>query len=131
MTDVRQPGAGSSRARAGYERGGRTAEWLAAGVLLLKGYRILECRARTSAGEIDIVAVRGRRIAFVEVKRRPTLAHAATAVAPSQQARLHRAADAWVARYTRYRHHTRGFDRFEVARLWRFRHVIDALEAPR
>ena len=33
--------------RRAHERRGRFAEWIAAGLLLLKGYRILERRART------------------------------------------------------------------------------------
>ena len=34
---------------------------------------ILGRRVKTRAGEIDIIAVRGKRLAFVEVKRRLTL----------------------------------------------------------
>ena len=52
------------------ERRGRIAEWIAAAFLCLKGYRILARRYRSKLGEIDLIAVRGRRLAFVEVKRR-------------------------------------------------------------
>ncbi|MEL7302774.1 MAG: YraN family protein, partial [Pseudomonadota bacterium] len=96
------------------ERAGRTAEHVAAVVLILKGYRILARRLQTHAGEIDIVAVRGRRLAFVEVKQRSDLGSARFAVTPRQQQRLQRAADAFVQRYSKYRSHDRGFDRFEV-----------------
>jgi len=37
-------------------------------VLRLKGYSILERRYAVSGGEIDLLAKRGRSIAFVEVK---------------------------------------------------------------
>src|SRR3546814_11452262 len=43
---------------------------LAAWWLRLKGYRILGQRVRCARGEIDLVARRGRTVAFVEVKWR-------------------------------------------------------------
>ena len=58
--------------RAGYARG-LVAEGIAAWVLRLKGYRVLATRYRTPLGEIDIVARRGKVLAFVEVKARPTV----------------------------------------------------------
>jgi putative endonuclease len=55
--------AGSQREdRLGRYRRGRISELVAAAVLLGKGYRILVRRCRTPYGEIDIVAVRGRRL---------------------------------------------------------------------
>jgi putative endonuclease len=48
------------------ERGGRRAEALAAFWLQLKGWTILARRARTPVGEVDLVARRGRTLAFVE-----------------------------------------------------------------
>ena len=58
--------------RAGYARG-LVAEGIAAWLLRLKGYRVLATRYRTPLGEIDIVARRGKVLAFVEVKARPTV----------------------------------------------------------
>ena len=49
------------------ERRGRSAETIAAWLLRLKGYRILEQRIRLPAGEIDIVARRGRAVVLVEL----------------------------------------------------------------
>ena len=49
-------------------RRGNIAELIAAGLLMAKGYRILARRHRTPYGEIDVIAARWRRIAFVEVK---------------------------------------------------------------
>ena len=54
------------------ERRGRRAERTAALWLQLKGWRILARRARVRGGEVDIVARRGRTLAFVEVKARAT-----------------------------------------------------------
>ena len=52
------------------ERRGRGAETLARWYLRLKGWRILARRARVPGGEVDIVARRGRTLAFIEVKAR-------------------------------------------------------------
>jgi putative endonuclease len=52
------------------EQRGRGAETLACWYLRLRGWRILARRARVNGGEVDIVARRGRTVAFVEVKAR-------------------------------------------------------------
>jgi putative endonuclease len=54
------------------ESRGRSAERLAALWLRLHGWRILAQRARVPGGEVDLVARRGRVVAFVEVKARAT-----------------------------------------------------------
>jgi putative endonuclease len=54
------------------EKRGRGAETLACWYLRLHGWRILARRARVRGGEVDIVARRGRTLAFVEVKARGT-----------------------------------------------------------
>ena len=54
------------------EQRGRGAETLACWYLRLKGWRILARRVRVAGGEVDIGARRGRMLAFVEVKARPT-----------------------------------------------------------
>lgn len=92
-----------------YHRG-RWSEVVAAMLLRLKGYRILARRHRTPFGEIDLIARRGRRLAFVEVKQRATEEEAQTAVTPRQQDRIARAAAHWVSRHPRYREHEHGLD---------------------
>ena len=52
------------------EKRGRGAESMAAWWLRLHGWRILARRARVRGGEVDIVARRGRTLAFVEVRAR-------------------------------------------------------------
>ena len=110
------------------ERNGRWAELVAAGLLLAKGYRILERRCRGPLGEIDLVAVRGRRIAFVEVKLRRDLDTAIRSVSPRQAGRLRAAAERWVWRHPRYRSHSIGFDMVMLAPGQWPRHAIDALQ---
>jgi putative endonuclease len=91
-------------------RRGRLSEWLAAAALLAKGYRILGRRVRTPYGEIDLIAVRGRRLAFVEVKRRATRGEAEAAVTSRQAGRIARAAAFWVSRHPAFRDHEQGLD---------------------
>ncbi|HVQ08402.1 MAG TPA: YraN family protein [Allosphingosinicella sp.] len=83
------------------ERGGRRAERLAAWWLRLRGWRILAVRARTPVGEIDIVARRGRTLAFVEVKARATESEADWALDEHRLRRVMRAAEALLPRYMR------------------------------
>ena len=92
-------------------RCGRMSEALAAAVLIAKGYRILGRRVRTRAGEIDIVAVRGKRLAFVEVKRLATREDAEAALSARQAARIRRASDLWLAQRPRYHGHVFAFRR--------------------
>jgi len=67
---------------------GHRSEWWAAALLMARGYQILGFRLKTRAGEIDILARRGRVLAVVEVKRRATLEAALTALGPDQADRL-------------------------------------------
>lgn len=80
------------------EKRGRRAENLAALWLQLKGYRILDRRAKTPHGEIDLVALRGRILVFVEVKARTAHALALESVTPQLQRRVERASHLWVGR---------------------------------
>jgi len=90
---------------------GRRAETIAAWFLRLKLYRILARRYRTPVGEIDLVARRGRTIAFIEVKRRASEAEAIAAVTQAGRRRIARAAALWIAAHPA----AAGFDqRFDV-----------------
>lgn len=79
------------------ERAGRRAETLCAWWLRLKGYRIVARRSRQPGGEIDLVAVRRGVLAMVEVKARATAQAAAESISARQQARITRAAEAFLA----------------------------------
>jgi putative endonuclease len=58
------------RDRSAAEKRGRGAETLACWYQRLHAWRILARRARVRGGTVDIVARRGRMLAFVEVKAR-------------------------------------------------------------
>lgn len=81
------------------ERGGRRAERLAALWLQLKGWKILGRRVRTPVGEVDLVARRGRTVAFVEVKARATAEEAGLALDEYRLRRVAAAAEALAHRY--------------------------------
>ncbi|GGZ25334.1 YraN family protein [Asticcacaulis endophyticus] len=69
-------------------RRGHWAEYVALIHLMFKGYRILGFRLKIPQGEIDILALKGNRLAMVEVKQRRTVAEALEAVTADQQNRL-------------------------------------------
>ncbi len=83
------------------QRTGRRAEDLVSRRLAARGWRIVERNARTRFGELDIVAIDGRALVFVEVKaghrgsvfgpERPV-----HAVGPQKQRRIRRLAAAWM-----------------------------------
>lgn len=116
----------SAQRQQGYRRG-HAAEFAAAAFLIAKGHRILARRFKTSAGEIDLIVLRAKRIGFVEVKRRATLSACEAAITPRLQQRVRRAADLWIAKNARFQGHELGFDVVFVV-PWRWPvHLRDGL----
>ena len=93
---MRRPSTTDHRAA---EAAGRRGERLAGWWLRLKGWRILDRRVRTPAGEVDLVARRGNLIAFVEVKTRATAAELDFAIDQRRLARVAAAAEVLMERY--------------------------------
>lgn len=83
------------------EQGGRRAERLAAFWLQLKGWKIIGRRVRTPVGEVDLIARRGRTVAFVEVKARSSAEEAGWALDEYRLRRVAAAAEALAHRYAR------------------------------
>lgn len=79
--------------RAAAEARGRTAERRAAWWLRLHGWRILGARLRVPVGEVDLVARRGRTVAFIEVKWRERAADLDLAIDPYRLRRVAAAAE--------------------------------------
>lgn len=111
--------------RQGRERAGRVAETIAAWLLRLRGYRILARRYATPLGEIDLVARRGDLVVFVEVKQRARTADALASLLPRQQARIARAATAYLQARPRLAACAVRFDLVAVAPWGLPRHVQD------
>jgi putative endonuclease len=92
VTAPATPGRRQAKGLAAQARG-VGAEAVAARALEADGWTIRAHRLRTPAGEIDLLAERDGLLAIVEVKARPSLAAAAVALGPRQQARLLAAAE--------------------------------------
>lgn len=97
-------------ARAKAYRRGLFAETIAALLLRLKGHRIVAQRFKTPVGEIDLVVIKGRRLAFIEVKRRKTAEDAAWTLPAKQRWRIVRAAQYWLAGHPSHAGHDIAFD---------------------
>jgi len=85
---------------------GRRGEQLAAEHLRDRGFTLIERNARTRFGEIDLIALHGRTLVFVEVKTRRLRAGRRAArpdqrplegLGADQRRRLRRLARAWLA----------------------------------
>ena len=108
---------------------GLSAESRAAAYLIVKGYRIAARRWRCPAGEIDIVARRGKLLIFVEVKARASLDDAAYSVTERTQRRVAAAASAWLADNPDDAMNDMRFDAILVAPRSLPRHIEGAFEA--
>ena len=81
------------------ERRGRKGEGFAALWLRLQGWKIVARRVKTPRGEIDLVARRGRTLAFIEVKWRATAGERDMAIDTYRLRRVAAAAEAVAHRY--------------------------------
>lgn len=87
---------GKAQGKHSYETG-VAAEELAGNYLRLKGYKILEKRYKTPVGEIDLIALKGDLLAFVEVKARKTEEEALYAVGAKARRRIEAAAMQYIS----------------------------------
>ena len=100
------------------EKRGRGAETFACWHLRLRGWRILARRARVSGGEVDIIARRGRTLAFIEVKARATDRAAGFALDHWRLRRVATAAERLAPRFMREGDDLRIDAIFIVPRRW-------------
>ena len=112
-------------------RKGHWAEFLCAAYYRLRGYRILSKRCKSPYGEIDLIAVRGRALVFIEVKARANIAEALESVRKTGRGRIERAAMHYIAQNPDYNDYSMRFDVAAVVLLWnlvpvRFVHVDNA-----
>jgi putative endonuclease len=106
------------------ERRGRGAETLACWYLRLHGWHILARRARVPGGEVDVVARRGRTLAFVEVKARASADAAALSLDDWRLRRVAVAAERLAPRFLRDGDDVRIDALFIVPRRWP-RHLVN------
>ena len=96
-----------TKRRRTYEFRGHLSEWIACALLVAKGYRILARRVRTpnggAAGEIDLIAKRGKQLRFVEVKQRRTHNAALASISLHQLERIENAVERWLWRHPQHR----------------------------
>lgn len=113
----------STKKRAEAQRRGRWGESLCRLYLILTGWSVLHQgfsgNRGSGAGEIDLIAKRGRTLAFIEVKTRSDLVSGLEAVSAAQQARIIRGAEGFLAAHPDLSEHTLRFD-VMVARPWRW-----------
>lgn len=105
---------------------GRRGEVIAAVWLMAKGYRILGFRLKTPQAEIDLLALRGKILAVVEVKRRTSLLAALETVSYDQRDRLRRAGADLAARRPALRAASVRLDLMALAPGKLPRHIRDA-----
>jgi putative endonuclease len=116
----------------GHRRIGAAGEDRACSFLRWRGYHILERNYRCPFGELDIIAHKGRRIVFCEVKARSSGERdmAFAAVDSNRQRRMARTA----SHYLQAKNVWRKDCRFDVIALlkdgsrWRIEHVKNAFE---
>ena len=65
----------------------------------LRGYRILGTNVWAGGNEVDVIARRGRRVVFCEVKGKggPSFGDPLEMIGPEKARRVRRAAEAWLA----------------------------------
>jgi putative endonuclease len=78
----------------------------------LRGYRILGRNVWAGGNELDVIARRGRRLVFCEVKSKggPGFGDPLEMVTPEKQRRLRRAAEAWLRDHPEARQLVVSFD---------------------
>ena len=111
--------------RALAERRGRRGEGWAGWWLRLQGWRIVARRVKTPRGEIDLIARRGRTVAFVEVKWRGGGEALATAIDAYRLRRVAAAAEAVAHRYAGSGEDIRIHVLLLAPRAWP-RHIVNA-----
>lgn len=81
------------------EKRGRRGEAVAAWFLRFHGWRIVGERVKTPRGEVDLIARRGKTIAFVEVKARAKMTDLATAIDTYRLRRVAASAEILLPKY--------------------------------
>ena len=113
------------------QRQGLWSESFAAFWLRVKGYTILARRYATPVGEIDIIAIKGKALVFVEVKSRKKFEDALAALSPKMQQRIVRAAEYFISQNPKEANREMRFDLFAVSPpSFCWQHLVNAWRPP-
>jgi len=110
---------------------GRWGEDIACETLVREGYAIVARNWRMNHYEIDIIALKGSRIVFAEVKTRTDGEDPLAAIDDKKIARMSRAADVYVQTYNVK--HEAQFDVFGISGTpdnYKLEHIADAFMPP-
>lgn len=89
---------------------GLIAELIAIFLLTVKFYKIIERRHKTKIGEIDIIAVQGKTLVFIEVKSRRNKSELFEAITNNQKNRIIKAAELYISKKPQYNNYKKRFD---------------------
>ena len=105
-------------------RFGLFAELISCIFLFFKGYRILEHRYKTKLGEIDIIAIKGRNLCFIEIKARKLKAD--EVLTSKQQLRIIDAAKHYISKKSSFGDYNYRFDLIIFTPPLALKHIISA-----
>lgn len=91
-------------------KAGLAAETIAMLLLGCKCYRIIAKRYKTKVGEIDIIAIRGKSLVFIEVKKRRNINELYESITAKQKNRIANAAELFLASKPQFSNHKKRFD---------------------
>lgn len=101
---------------------GLFAEYVAIFLYVIRFYKILRHRMRNYGGEIDLIAVRGNKLVFIEVKARSSDLDDVL-VSVSQQQRIKKAAEIFLVHNRKYQNYEIRFD-LVVVKTYKFPTII-------
>lgn len=105
---------------------GLFAEGVAEIFLRAKGFGIVARRYKTPVGEIDLIALDGDDLVFIEVKARRTIDEALYAITPRMKARITEAAGHFIAAYPAHARRSMRFDVMAVKLPFAIHHLENA-----
>lgn len=94
--------------------------------LRAKGFEILERRYRTPVGEVDIVAIDGQYLVFIEVKARATVDIALESLTPKMRGRIQDASMHFLSANPQYAGYPMRIDVMAVKLPFTIRHLENA-----
>jgi putative endonuclease len=89
---------------------GMKAEEQAVAMLAKAGFKLLNQRYKTKAGEIDVIVIMDNLLVFCEVKARKRVDEAAFSVTERMQKRIRQSAEIWLSEHEGYSGHDCRFD---------------------